>query len=114
MRPDVARDAAALRDLQHIPSIGPSLAKDLVDLGIQKVRDLRKRSPERLYEQLCELRGKHQDRCVLYSFRCAVYFASEKKHDPERLKWWNWKDAKSVVQSRGRVSTRSRVRGQTA
>ncbi len=25
-------------------------------------------------------------------FRCAVYFASSEKHDPELLKWWNWKD----------------------
>jgi hypothetical protein len=33
------------------------------------------------------------DRCVLYVFRCAVYFASEAEHDPELLKWWNWKDA---------------------
>ncbi|MGA3073400.1 MAG: helix-hairpin-helix domain-containing protein, partial [Bryobacteraceae bacterium] len=30
--------------------------------------------------------------CVLYVFRCAVYFASEAEHDPELLKWWNWKD----------------------
>jgi hypothetical protein len=36
--------------------------------------------------------GQHVDRCVLYVFRCAVYFASESKHDPELLKWWNWKD----------------------
>ncbi len=21
-----------------------------------------------------------------------VYFASTKKHDPEKLKWWYWKD----------------------
>jgi Pathogenicity locus len=32
------------------------------------------------------------DRCVLYVFRAAVYFASNKKHDEEKLKWWNWKD----------------------
>lgn len=78
--------------LQRIPGVGPSLAQDLVDLGIRSVPALRRRSPERLYEQLCTLRGQHQDRCVLYVFRCAVYFASEQSPDPERLKWWNWKD----------------------
>jgi hypothetical protein len=31
-------------------------------------------------------------RCVLYVFRCAVYFATEKVHDEELLKWWNWQD----------------------
>lgn len=83
----------ALKGLQRIPGIGPSLAQDLVDLGIRNVSALRHRSPERLYERLCEIRGQHQDRCVLYVFRCAVYFASDNTHDPERLKWWNWKDA---------------------
>lgn len=85
---------AALKDLLRIPGIGPSLARDLFDLGIQRVSGLRRRNPEALYEQLCALRGVYQDRCVLYAFRCAVYFASQRRHDPERLKWWNWQDSK--------------------
>jgi hypothetical protein len=28
----------------------------------------------------------------LYTFRCAVYYASNKRHNPKLLKWWNWKD----------------------
>ena len=86
--------AAALKDLQRIPGIGPSLARDLVDLDIRRVADLRRRNPERLYEELIALRGAYQDRCVLYTFRCAVYFANEPNPDPERLKWWNWADRK--------------------
>ena len=82
-----------LEDLLRIPGIGPSLARDLYDLGIRRTTDLRRRNPENLYQRLCDLRGAHQDRCVLYTFRCAVYFATESRHDPERLKWWNWKDA---------------------
>jgi hypothetical protein len=31
---------------------------------------------------------------VLYVFRCAVYYATEKEHDPELLKWWSWQDPK--------------------
>ena len=92
--------AAALKDLQRIPDIGPSLAADLVELGIVRVADLRRRNPERLYEQLIALRGAHQDRCVLYTFRCAVYFAKEPNPEPERLKWWNWKDAARLRQTR--------------
>lgn len=114
IRADVVRDAATSRDLQQIPSIGPSLAKDLVDLGIRRVSDLCRRNPERLYEQLIASRGTHQDRCVLYTFRCAVYFATAQKHDPERLKWWNWKDATPMKKRSGRESTRHRVRGSTA
>jgi hypothetical protein len=36
------------------------------------------------------MRGGHVDKCVLYAFRCAVYYSSNSRHDPERLKWWNW------------------------
>jgi hypothetical protein len=85
--------AVTLKDLQRIPGIGPSLSQDLVDLGIKRASDLRGRDPERLYHRLCSLRGERQDRCVLYVFRCAIYFVSRKHHDPERLKWWRWKDS---------------------
>jgi hypothetical protein len=91
---------AQLEDLRRIPGIGPSLARDLFDLGIHRVSDLHRRNPETLYQRLCDLRDTHQDRCVLYTFRCAVYFATETRHDPERLKWWNWKDAKPPKQKR--------------
>ena len=77
--------------LTSLPSIGPSLARTLRDLGFEQPADLRDQDPERMYEQLCELRGEHVDRCVLYSYRCAVYAASNDDPDPELKKWWNWK-----------------------
>ena len=79
-------------ELQSIPGIGKSLAVDLRDLGYQRVADLKGEDPQKMYERLMRIRGGHQDRCVLYVFRCAVYFASRKKHDAEKLKWWNWSD----------------------
>jgi len=80
--------------LEEIPGVGPSIAVDLRDLGIRRVSDLSRRDPQRLYERLCALRGAPIDRCVLYVLRCAVYYAGHERHDPERLKWWNWSDAK--------------------
>jgi len=88
----------ALQELLTIPGIGKSLSRDLLDLGIRRVRDLSGRDPERLYRKLNALRGRHIDRCVLYTFRCAVYFATETKHDPKLLKWWNWSD-KNIVRT---------------
>ena len=84
--------AGALKALQEIPGIGPSLARDLVDLGYRRVGQLRRADPGRMYEKLMALRGEPIDRCVLYVFRCAVYYAGRAAHDPELLKWWNWKD----------------------
>ena len=80
--------------LQSLPSIGPSLAQDLRDLGLDSPADLRGRDPERMFEDLCELRNERIDRCVLYSFRCAVHSVTSEDRDPELLKWWNWKDRK--------------------
>lgn len=89
----MTRKTAARNDsLQSIPGIGPSMAQDLTDLGIDEVRDLRNRDPQEMYESLSDLRGTRMDRCVLYVFRCAVYFAEESRHEPELLKWWNWTD----------------------
>lgn len=78
--------------LQTIPGIGPSMAQDLRDLGVFKVSDLVGMDPELMYKRLCLMHHMHIDRCVMYVFRCAVYYASENNHDPELLKWWNWKD----------------------
>ncbi len=78
--------------LQVIPGIGPSMAQDLRDLGIFEVSDLIGQEPTVMYKRLCQFHSMHIDRCVLYVFRCAVYFASEKEHDEELLKWWNWQD----------------------
>jgi hypothetical protein len=85
--------AARSRDpLQTIPGVGPSLARDLRALGITSLAALRRRNPERLYRQLNRIRGVRQDPCVLYVFRCAVYFARTPKPQPALLKWWNWKN----------------------
>jgi hypothetical protein len=45
-----------------------------------------------MFEDLCRARGEAIDRCVLYAFRCAVYYADHDTHDPHLLNWWNWKD----------------------
>ena len=85
-------DKSALRDLQQIPGVGREIAEDLCNLGFRTVQDLQNQNPEELYLNLCAQKGVHVDRCALYVFRCAVYFASSEKHDSELLKWWNWKD----------------------
>ncbi len=86
--------ATAVRDLRRIPGVGPSIADDLWRLGVKAVADLRGADPEALYGRFCALTGGTVDRCLLYVFRCAVYYAGtpESARDPERLKWWRWKD----------------------
>ncbi|HEX9132414.1 MAG TPA: helix-hairpin-helix domain-containing protein [Ktedonobacteraceae bacterium] len=82
-----------LREFRQVPGVGKSIAEDLWNLGLRAVSDLKNQDPEDLYLRLCAFQGTHVDRCMLYVFRCAVYYASNDIHDPELLKWWNWKDA---------------------
>ena len=92
IRNDPQELKADMKELQTIPGVGKSISRDLLDLGIRTISDLKGRRPEALYNELCSIQGTQVDRCMLYVFRCAVYFATEENHDPELLKWWNWKN----------------------
>ena len=79
-------------ELQNIPGMGKQTEKDLIRLGYSTIASLKNADPEQIYLRDCKERSVQLDRCVLYVYRCAVYFASNEHHDPEKLKWWNWKD----------------------
>jgi Pathogenicity locus len=87
-----------LKQLQTIPGVGKSIAQDLLNIGIGSVEELAGRDPEQLFQLSNQFAGLVQDRCLLYVFRCAVYFAETPKpqQDPELLKWWNWKNCSAV------------------
>ncbi|RPI76787.1 MAG: pathogenicity locus [Desulfobacteraceae bacterium] len=80
--------------LTDIPGVGFSISRDLQNIGIKTVDDLIGKNPEQLYERSNAYAGCKQDRCLLYVYRCAVYYAAtdEDNRDEEKLKWWNWKD----------------------
>jgi len=84
----------ALKEFQQIPGVGKVVAKDLYQLGFKSIAELKNQNPEQLYILHNNLRGEVQDICMLYTFRCAVYFAStpKEKQEKEKLKWWNWMD----------------------
>ncbi len=86
----------ALKKLRTIPGVGKSISQDLRDIGIKEIDDLKDKSPQLLYEKLNTLSGVKQDKCVLYTFRCAVYFASENRHEKKKLNWWYWKDKEYI------------------
>lgn len=79
-------------DLQTIPGVGPNMEKHLLELGYSTVDSLKGADPEEMYVRECRQKGEQLDRCVLYVYRLAVYFAENTEHKPEKLKWWNWKD----------------------
>ena len=87
----------SIKELSTIPGVGKSIATDLINIGILRVEDLVDQDPEQLYHRSNQHAGSVQDRCLLYVFRCAVYYASTPPVDrkSEKLKWWNWKNSQS-------------------
>ena len=83
----------AIKDLRQIPGVGISIANDLWNINIKSVAALRGKDPMQLYDQSNQYAGMVQDRCLIYVFRCAVYYAETpaEEREPEKLKWWNWK-----------------------
>lgn len=81
-------------DLKNIPGVGKNMEQHFFDIGIFTIEDLVEKNPEELYLQDCLVKGFQEDRCVLYVFRLAVYYANHTDYEPEKLKWWNWKDKK--------------------
>jgi hypothetical protein len=72
--------------------VRPSIAGDLNGIGITRVDQLRDQSPQALYDAVCDTTSSIHNCYLLYVFRCAVYCASTAQHEPEKLKWWNWKE----------------------
>lgn len=84
--------ASVLKEFQTIPGIGKACALDLWNIGLRNVADLKAKNPAALYHTLNTVTGVQHDICMLYTFRCAVYYATEAAPEPEKLKWWYWKD----------------------
>lgn len=78
--------------LRKIPGVGQNMEQHLVGLGYCSIASLKGADPEDMYARECRNAGIHLDRCVLYVYRLAVYYAENDIHEPEKLKWWNWMD----------------------
>lgn len=93
LKSDPPEEREILKGLCIIPGVGKSIARDLMDLGIRSVGALAGKDPQALYDQSNRHAGMVQDRCLLYVFRCAVYFAETppEEREEKKLKWWWWK-----------------------
>lgn len=79
-------------DLLVIPNVGKQIKESMMNIGITCVEDLISKDPEEFYVKDCLKKGFKEDRCALYLFRMAVYYAENTEWEQEKLKWWYWKD----------------------
>ncbi|MCI8801991.1 MAG: Pathogenicity locus [Oscillibacter sp.] len=82
----------AKSSLRDIPGVGPRTAAVMEALGVRQVSDLCGQDPEALYLRECLMKGYREDRCALYVWWAAVYYADHEDREPEKLNWWYWKD----------------------
>lgn len=78
-------------NLINIPNVGKKTKESFINIGVTCVEDLIGKNAEELYQKDCEVKGFLEDRCQLYLFRMAIYYAETPNPDPEKLKWWYWK-----------------------
>jgi hypothetical protein len=78
------------RKLRDLVSVGPAMLEDFELLGITSVSQLRRRSPQRMYRELCRLRGQRIDPCCLDVFVAAVAQAKDPDLPIEQRQWWYW------------------------
>jgi ribosomal-protein-alanine N-acetyltransferase len=81
-----------LKQFRTIPGVGIACSLDFWNIGLRSISDLEGQNPRILFDRLNTITGMTHDICMLYTFRCAVYYATEKDYDREKLKWWYWKD----------------------
>lgn len=90
------------RDLKDLVGIGPAMLSDLNLLGIHTVKALRGKKPERLYRELCRLKGARQDICCLDVFAAAVAQAKNPNLPPEQSQWWFYSKQRKRARKDGR------------
>ncbi|MGC4114122.1 MAG: helix-hairpin-helix domain-containing protein [Myxococcales bacterium] len=82
-----AQELVASAQFQQLPNVGPSVAADLLRLGLRNLMDVKKADPDALLARLEKLAGR-QDPCVGDVLQSAVWHARNPK-SPERP-WWEW------------------------
>lgn len=81
-----------MSELRRIPNIGAATERDLIEMGYTTLQSLKGKSADELYAGECALRGFTLDRCQLYLLRAVEYYVNTPSPDPEKCRWWYWKD----------------------
>jgi len=80
-------------ELEQISGIGKNMANHLTKAGFPTIESLKGQDPEEIYLRDCAAQNSEVDRCALYTYRLAVYYADQGGVlPPEKTNWWDWKD----------------------
>jgi hypothetical protein len=82
-----------VKKLTDLPNIGPSLADDLCQIGINTPEQLKGKEAFELYEMLCEKTGAKHDPCVLDVFMSIIDFMN----GGEPKVWWDYTQERKAL-----------------
>jgi len=89
------------RKLSDLVSVGPATVRDLNDLGIRTVDDLKGQSAAALYEQLQEIRGQKMDICCKDVYEAAIAQANDPDLPAKKRQWPYWSKVRKGQDTRG-------------
>jgi hypothetical protein len=102
------REEREVARLEDIPNVGPSVARDLRQVGIMTPEDLLARDPYAMYDELCRITGVRHDPCLLDTFIAAVRFIAGEPKKP----WWKYTaERKKTLTTRTAVNEAKRAAG---
>lgn len=92
-----ARKLVALASFQQIPSIGPQLARNIVDLGYFSLDEVKGLEGAQMFDRLEKLYGCQIDPCVEDGLWLIAYVAKSNKMDKS---WWDFSEERKAYRSR--------------
>lgn len=98
-----------MSELRKIPNVGKQTEKGLIEMGYTSIESLKGKRAEDLYAEECIRRGYTVDRCQLYLYRAVEYFVNTERPDPDKCKWWFWKDEYVEVAPCGAICAECRL-----
>src|SRR6478672_4448197 len=102
------------RQLKDLVSVGPAMLEDFELLGVRTVAQLRRRSPQRMYRQLCRIKKQTIDPCCLDVFVAAVAQAKDPDLPIEQRQWWYWSRVRKNRENGKQLNGRPRTAAPTS
>ncbi|WFA06519.1 helix-hairpin-helix domain-containing protein [Bacillus sp. HSf4] len=82
-----AKYIKALAQFQTVPSIGPKIAQEVIDLGFYSLADIKDETGADLIIRLEKRKGYWEDPCAEDALRCIVYYAN---NPGSGKSWWDF------------------------
>lgn len=86
-------DRKTVSQLEELPNIGPAIGKDLRLIGVDHPQELIGKNAFQLYHQLCNIKGRRIDHCVIDVFMSVIDYMEGGESQP----WWAFTEKRKLI-----------------